>query len=61
VLTSANPAQITITAQTSALVTASVFLPPVTSDPYPRWWRCDAHVGVAYRTALYGPVNVVDL
>lgn len=61
-LTSANPAQITITTQTSSQITATAYLPAtLTASPYNRWWRCDAHVGTAYRTAIYGTVTVVDL
>ena len=61
-LSSANPAQITITRQTKTVIEAIVYLPAsLTVDPYTRCWRCDAYVGTAYRTAIYGPVTVVDL
>lgn len=62
VLTSANPAQITITAQTAAQIAATVYVPAASlSEPYSRWWRVDAYVGTARRTAMYGHVTVVDL
>lgn len=62
VLTSAVPAQITITAQTSTQINATVYIPAAAlADPYPRVWRVDAYAGTAHRTAMYGPVTVVDL
>lgn len=61
-LTSAVPAQITITAQSAAQISASVYVPAsALLDPYSRWWRVDAYVGLTHRTAMYGPVTVVDL
>lgn len=62
VLTSAVPAQITITAQTAARIDATVYVPAAAlADPYTRTWRVDAYVGTTHRTAMYGPVTVVDL
>lgn len=61
-LTSAVPAQITITAQTSTQIDATIYVPAASlADPYPRVWRVDAHVGATHRTAVYGPVTIVDL
>lgn len=62
VLTSAVPAQITITAQTATQINATVYVPAASlADPYPRVWRVDAYSGATHRTALYGPVTVIDL
>ena len=62
VLTSADPAQITITAQTATEIDATVYVPAASlADPYSRVWRVDAHSGTTHRTAMYGPVTVVDL
>lgn len=62
VLTSAVPAQITITAQSATQIAATVYIPAASlADPYPRVWRVDAHSGTTHRTAMYGPVTVVDL
>lgn len=61
-LTSAIPAQITVTAQSTAQISATVYIPAsALIDPYRRFWRVDAYVGLTHRTALYGPVTVVDL
>jgi hypothetical protein len=62
VLTSSNPAQITITAHTAAQIDATVYVPAASlADPYSRVWRVDAYSGTTHRTAMYGPVTVVDL
>lgn len=62
VLTSAVPAQITITLQTPTEIDATVYVPAVAlAKPYPRVWRLDAHVGTTNRTAMYGPVTIVKL
>lgn len=62
VLTTANPAQMVIVSQTAALITAEAYIPAsALVDPYNRWWHVDAFVGLLYRTALYGPVTVIDL
>lgn len=61
-LTSAAPSQITITAQTATRIDATVYVPgSALVEPYERWWRLDAYVGATHRTAMYGPVTVVDL
>lgn len=61
-LTSADPAQITITAQSATQVAATVYVPAsALVEPYGRWWRVDVYVGTTKRTAMYGPVAVVDL
>ena len=62
VLTSSDPAQITITPQSSTQIVAIVYVPAASLlEPYDRWWRVDAYVGTTRRTAMYGPVTVVDL
>lgn len=61
-LSTAVPAQMVITSQTAAQITAEAYIPAsALVDPYDRWWRVDAYVGATYRTALYGPVIVIDL
>lgn len=62
VLTSSVPAQITITAQSSTQILATVYIPAsALVEPYSRVWRVDAYAGLAKRTAMYGPVTVIDL
>lgn len=62
VLTTANPAQMVITSQAAAQITAEAYIPATAlTDPYSRWWRVDAYIGLTYRTAIYGPVTVLDL
>jgi hypothetical protein len=62
VLTSANPLQINITTHTATLITAEAYIPAsALTNPYGRWWRVDAYIGTTHRTALYGPVTVIDL
>jgi len=62
VLTSAVPAQITITAQVATRIDATVYVPAASlADPYPRVWRVDAYAGTTHRTAMYGPVTIIDL
>ena len=62
-LSSADPAQIVITAHTAATIVAEIVIPAtVTSPPYERWWRLDVWFGPTIkRTAAYGPVAVVDV
>lgn len=62
-LTSADPTQIDVTEQTSDLITARVFIPATAlAQPYDRWWRLDAlDADGGRRTALYGPVEVINL
>lgn len=62
VLTSANPTQISITSHTAAQILATAWIPAsALAAPYSRVWRVDAYVGTTKRTALYGPVTLVDL
>jgi len=62
VLTSSVPAQITITAQAATQILATVYIPATAlTDPYSRVWRVDAYAGTTKRTAMYGPVTVIDL
>lgn len=61
-LSSTVSAQILITAQSATSITADVYVPAsALASPYDRVWRVDAYVGTAMRTALYGPVTVIDL
>lgn len=61
-LSSTNPTQIVISSQTTSQITARAYIPATSLvDPYERWWRVDAYIGTSYRTAIYGPVTVVDL
>lgn len=61
-LTSADPTQIVITSQTAAQIEATVYITATSlAVPYDRWWRVDAYVGTSKRTAMYGPVTVIDL
>lgn len=61
-LTTANPAQMTITAHTAAQIIALAFIPAAAlAAPYRRFWHVDGLVGVLRRSAMYGPVTVVDL
>jgi hypothetical protein len=61
-LTTANPAQVTITSQLATEIQATVYIPAMSlAAPYDRFWRCDAYVNTAKRTALYGPVDMIDL
>jgi hypothetical protein len=62
VLTSVVPDEITITAQSAQQITAEVYVPAAAlQGPYGRTWRLDALTGDLRRTALYGPVTVIDL
>lgn len=63
VLTSANPNEIVINTQTASLIEAEAFIPAsALLDPYDRFWRLDAlNAAGERRTALYGPVDVVNL
>jgi len=61
-LSSAVPAEITITTQTATLIVATAHIPAsYTTSPHPYWWRLDVYVGAAHRTAIYGPVTVIDI
>lgn len=62
VLSTTNSAQMIIVSQTSAQIVVEAYIPSTAlASPYSRWWRIDAYVGTIYRTALYGPVTVIDL
>lgn len=62
-LTSANPAQVQITSQTMTQIVALAHIPGTAlTPPYGRFWRADGlGSGGARRTAMFGPVTVVDL
>lgn len=56
------PGGVTIDTQTADEIVATVEIPAsALVDPYSRYWRIDALTGSARRTAMYGPVTVVDL
>jgi hypothetical protein len=63
ILTSADAAEILITSQTADEIQAEVFVPGTALiEPYDRFWHLDALTGTGLRkTALYGPVVVVNL
>lgn len=62
VLSTADPTEVVITTQTSAIIEATLYVSAtVLAAPYDRWWRVDAYVGTARRTAMYGPITLVDL
>jgi hypothetical protein len=62
ILTTSNPAQLTIMGQTALLITVrAIISSAILAAPHPLWWRIDAYVGSAHRTAMYGPITVVDL
>lgn len=63
VLTSDDPSQINILTQTADEITAEAFIPASALDePYNRFWRLDALTAAGLRrTALFGPVILVDL
>lgn len=53
---------ITITSQTAAQILATAVIPATAlSGSFDRFWRVDGLVGSARRTAMYGPVTVVNL
>lgn len=53
---------ITIASKAKGRIQATATIPPsCTASPGSRWWRCDALVGSARRTAAYGPVDIVNL
>lgn len=63
-LSSTDPTQITLDAQTSAQILATAYIPrSALSGAYSRFWRVDGlgSGGVPRRTAMYGPVKVVNL
>lgn len=63
VLSSTDPNEIVINTQTPTLIEADAFIPAsALLDPYDRFWRLDAlNASGERRTALYGPVDVVNL
>lgn len=63
VLSSTDPTQVEIITQTDAQITAKAFIPAAAlTDPYERFWRVDGlSAAGARRTAMYGPVTVIDL
>jgi hypothetical protein len=62
-LTSADPGEILILTHTAEEITAEAYIPAsALAEPYDRWWRLDAVTTSGdRRTALYGPVTVIDL
>jgi hypothetical protein len=61
-LTSVDPAQIHINTHTASQMIVDVNVPSsALIAPYPRVWRIDAHIGASHRTAVYGPVTLIDL
>lgn len=59
---STDPAQVVITSQTAAQILATVYVTAASlAAPYDRFWRVDAYVNTAKRTALYGPIAIIDL
>jgi hypothetical protein len=63
VLTSANPAQVSIVSRTANQINVLAYVPAsALIEPYNRVWRVDGiGPGGARRTAMYGPVTVVNL
>lgn len=61
-LTTADPDEMVILSQTADEITGEAYIPAsALAEPYDRWWRLDAVTATGRRTALYGPVTVVDL
>jgi hypothetical protein len=62
-LSSSVPAEITITAQSAAQITAEAHIPAAAlAGSYKRFWRVDGlTAGGERRTAMYGDVTVVNL
>lgn len=62
VLSSTDPAEVQVTSFSATEIIARAFIPAsALALPYDRWWRADALAGTARRTAMYGPVTMVDL
>lgn len=56
------PGGVTIVSQSADEIVATVEIPAsALVDPYGRFWRLDVMTGVLRRTAMYGPVTVLDL
>jgi len=61
-LGSGDPTEIEINEQVAGRIVATAYIPAsALAEPYRRVWRADVYVGATHRTALYGPVAVVDL
>jgi hypothetical protein len=62
-LSSSVPAEVQITSQTAAQIIALAHIPGTAlTPPYERFWRVDGlGSSGARRTAMFGPVTVVDL
>lgn len=61
-LDSGSATELVITAQSATEITAEAYIPAsALSSAYPRFYRVDGLVGAARRTAVYGPVKVIDL
>lgn len=62
VLSSTDPAELLVTYFSATEIRAEAYIPAsALAQPYDRWWRLDALAGTDVRTALYGPVTLVDL
>lgn len=67
-LSSTDPSQVLVTTFSAEKIIAQAFVPgSALVEPYPRFWRTDALTGPVNapnrprRTALYGPVSIIDL
>lgn len=62
-LTSLYPGEINITTHTATQIVAEAFIPgSVLTAPYDRFWHVDGlTAGGDRRTAIYGPVDIVNL
>jgi hypothetical protein len=62
ILDSADPAQAVISTQSAEQITGQVFVPAAAlTSAHDRFWRLDTiATGGTRRTALYGPVTVID-
>lgn len=61
-LTTALADEMVILSQTGDEIVGEAYIPgSALTEPYDRWWRLDAITATGRRTALYGPVVVVDL
>lgn len=62
VLSSTDITEIDILTQSATTITATAYIPAsALAAPYGRVWRLDTRTGVLRRTAMYGPVTVIDL
>lgn len=61
-LSSTDPSELVVTSMTADAITAEAYVPAAaTTPPYDRWWHADVLAGAARRTAMYGPVQIIDL